>query len=88
MARMLKQQGVVQRICTFPKVRQNIELNAFLTSLISTSIFRFVQKSRHLSNEHAPGDRSIAQLRMQKDKVQHMENQVHNTSKNKTCPFI
>ncbi|XP_056629508.1 forkhead box protein P3a [Triplophysa dalaica] len=31
---------------------------------------------RHLSNEHAPGDRSIAQLRMQKDKVQHMENQL------------
>lgn len=31
---------------------------------------------RHLSTEHAPGDRSIAQLRMQKDKVQHMENQL------------
>ncbi|KAA0714010.1 P3 Forkhead box protein [Triplophysa tibetana] len=31
---------------------------------------------RHLSNEHAPGDRSIAQLRMQKEKVQHMENQL------------
>ncbi|XP_043102439.1 forkhead box protein P3a isoform X3 [Puntigrus tetrazona] len=31
---------------------------------------------KHLATEHAPGDRSIAQLRMQKDKVQYMENQL------------
>ncbi|XP_056319541.1 forkhead box protein P3a isoform X1 [Danio aesculapii] len=31
---------------------------------------------RHLSTDHAPGDRSIGQLRMQKDRVQHMENQL------------
>ncbi|KAI2661655.1 Forkhead box protein P3 [Labeo rohita] len=31
---------------------------------------------KHLSTDHAPGDRSIAQLRMQKDKVQYMENQL------------
>ncbi|XP_055024822.2 forkhead box protein P3a isoform X1 [Misgurnus anguillicaudatus] len=31
---------------------------------------------RHLSNDHAPGDRSIAQIRMQKDKVQNMEDQL------------
>ncbi|KTG44871.1 hypothetical protein cypCar_00006939 [Cyprinus carpio] len=35
---------------------------------------------KHLSTDHAPGDRSIAQLRMQKDKVQYMENQVCNPS--------
>ncbi|XP_067251128.1 forkhead box protein P3a [Chanodichthys erythropterus] len=31
---------------------------------------------RHLSTDHAPGERSVAQLRMQKDKVQLMENQL------------
>ncbi|XP_016317438.1 forkhead box protein P3a isoform X1 [Sinocyclocheilus anshuiensis] len=31
---------------------------------------------KHLSTDHAPGDRSIAQLRIQKDKVQYMENQL------------
>ncbi|XP_026115403.1 forkhead box protein P3-like isoform X2 [Carassius auratus] len=31
---------------------------------------------KHISTEHAPGDRCIAQLRMQKDKVQYMENQL------------
>ncbi|XP_016397736.1 forkhead box protein P3-like isoform X1 [Sinocyclocheilus rhinocerous] len=31
---------------------------------------------KHLSTDHAPGDRSIAQLRIQKDKLQYMENQL------------
>uniref|UniRef100_A0A8C0YM14 Forkhead box P3a n=2 Tax=Cyprinus carpio TaxID=7962 RepID=A0A8C0YM14_CYPCA len=31
---------------------------------------------KHLSTDHAHGDRSIAQLRTQKDKVQYMENQL------------
>ncbi|XP_016136538.1 forkhead box protein P3-like [Sinocyclocheilus grahami] len=31
---------------------------------------------KHLSTDHAPGDRSIAQLRMQKDEVQYMQNQL------------
>ncbi|XP_067269824.1 forkhead box protein P3a [Pseudorasbora parva] len=31
---------------------------------------------RHLSTDHAPGDRSVAELRMQKDRIQYMENQL------------
>ncbi|XP_051950454.1 forkhead box protein P3a isoform X2 [Xyrauchen texanus] len=45
--------------------------------LRSREVFKeYAHFLKHLSTEHAHGDRSVAQLRMQKDKVQHMETQL------------